>query len=603
MNFLGVRHIANEDNKGKISEWYDELLAKTDLVKVISAYVPLQKKGNTYWGCCPFHLEKTPSFSVSDSKQLYHCFGCKESGNALTFVKKMESVETIDAAKILAKDAGLEMPEFKFIKKDEGEFVQKRERLYALMREAAKHYHDNLISGKSPAASEYLKNRGVDKALAVKFGLGFSLNGSEIIEHLKALGYTEPEMKDAGLVENGANGYYDVFYDRLIIPIINGFKEVVAFGGRTLKPNPDFAKYRNSSQTLIFDKSKNIFGINLLKGKKLKDRKIEYIIMCEGYMDVIALHKAGFDTAVASMGTALTFSQAKQLKNYCSRIYISYDGDTAGQKATMRGLDILAEAGLSVRVVTLPEGLDPDDVIKKQGKDAYQKLLDEAKTLPAFKIDTLKNQYDFSDSEQKSKFAVEAVKVIKSLENPVEREDYIKIVQKLTNYSMSALLAQADITDVKPAAEPVIVIRPQSAQQNKTEKAKIFILAALANFCPYIDYSEDFVSLLADDFYAGLAQFFIICKTGGVNTVRSVYSRYGEEYKDKLNEILYYEFLAGDNAEKYKNCVTTLKMEALEKQKSRLVEEFSQTKNISLLKEVKNIDYKLKSLRDGTLDD
>lgn len=602
---IGEFSIAN-DTKGKLSEWYDELLAKTDIIKLISNYVPLKKKGNTHWGCCPFHLEKTPSFSVTESKQLYHCFGCKESGNAITFVKKIESIESFEAAKILAQSAGMEVPVFSSNqdKNSDEEFAAKRSRLYSLMREAAKHYHENLVSGKSRNASEYLQKREIDSSLITKFGLGYSLGGNAVIEHLKKSGYSEQEMKDAGLIEISANGAYDVFYDRLIIPIINNFKEVVAFGGRTLQPNPEFAKYRNSSQTPIFDKSKNIYGINLLKAKKLQDRNIEYIIMCEGYMDVITLHKAGFDTAVASMGTALTFAQSKLLKNYCNKVYISYDGDSAGQKATLRGLDILAEAGLNVKVVSLPEGLDPDDVIKKYGKQTYEKLLIQAQTLPAFKINALKKEYDLNLADEKSKFAVEAVKVIKALSNPVEMEEYLRIIQKLTNYSMSALLAQAGIAEADAAIEQIAPKSENTMQTgavNKSESAKMFVLTALANGCGYIDYTENFSSILDDPLYNELAEFFIKCRLNGGKSVSTVYNAFGDEYKEKLDKILYYEFLAGDNEQKYKNCVTTLKIDTLQKQKEELAQNWNKTKDIQLINEIKKIDIQLKELKNAEI--
>ena len=346
-------------------EFINELLKRSDIIKLISRYTPLTKKGGTYWGCCPFHHEKTPSFTVSEDRGLYHCFGCKAGGNVINFVSEIESVDKSEAIRILAKEAGLEVPQFKAGNKDYALEAKKRERLYKLMRDAARHYHENLYLPAASGARDYLKRREVGENLVKRFGLGYSVSGNEMILYLKGLGYTVSEMKDAGIAAQRADEYYDVFYGRLIFPIINNMGEVVSFGGRVLVNNPDFAKYRNGSQTVIFDKSRNIYAVNLLKKKK-QTSGLSYIIMTEGYMDVISLHKAGFDMAVASMGTSLTSVQAKLLKNYCERIYISYDGDGAGQKATLRGLDILSEAGLNVKVVQLPDGLDPDDVIKKQ---------------------------------------------------------------------------------------------------------------------------------------------------------------------------------------------------------------------------------------------
>ncbi len=252
-----------------------------------------------------------------------------------------------------------------------------------------------------------------------------------------------------------------MFYGRLIFPIINNLGEVVSFGGRVLVQNPDFAKYRNGSQTFIFDKSRNIYAVNLLKKRK-QTKGLEYVIMTEGYMDVISLHKAGFDTAVASMGTSLTQTQAKLIKNYCDRIYISYDGDGAGQKATLRGLDILAEAGLNVKVIKLPDGLDPDDVIKKKGAEFYAKLIEDAVTLTKFKIETLGKKYDLKRPDEKAKFAVEAAKVIKSLENPVEREEYLKLLHEMTGYTMNTLYKQTEMS-----APPEFTEKPSAQKERR----------------------------------------------------------------------------------------------------------------------------------------
>lgn len=552
-------------------EFIDELLAKTDLVRLVSRYLPLNKKGNTHWGCCPFHHEKDPSFAVNEAKQFYHCFGCKESGNALSFVQKMESVDFMDAVRLLAEDAKMEIPKFHSNGGKEKVEREKRERLCSLMREAARHYHENLSCKQAQIARDYLEKREVNESLQIKFGLGYSINGAEMIEYLSAKGYTKQEMKEAGLIEQRADAWYDVFYGRLIFPIINNFGDVVAFGGRTLKPDADFAKYRNSSQTPIFDKSKNIYGVNLLKKKKQKSN-VDYVIMTEGYMDVIALHKGGFDTAVASMGTALTVNQAKMLKNYSNRVYISYDGDTAGQKATMRGLDILADSGLSVRVVSLPEGMDPDDVIKKQGSEAYRKLLEEAQTLPAFKIQTLKNGYDLHDSEGKSKFAVEAIRVIKQLPNPVEQEEYINLVHDLTGYSKDVLRKQADLVAVKESEEKPEPKseNPQQASPHKESRAKDFILVSMLHEKTYVDYAQDFSFLLEDETCREIYTAVIedVKKFGGVR-VDTMFSRVSPQANELLARLIDYEFVEGDGEDKYFDCIRQLKIKQIEEEKKQ----------------------------------
>ncbi|MCL2797276.1 MAG: DNA primase [Firmicutes bacterium] len=622
----------------KKNDFYDELLAKTDIVRLISEYVPLSKKGASYWGCCPFHHEKTPSFSVSEEKQFYHCFGCGVSGNAFTFIKKIESVEFGDALRILAKKAGMEVPEFKSGPRvDEAEILKKKERLYQLMRDAARRYHENLTSGQAGEVREYLKNRGVDEKLTRKFGLGYAVNSSDMVSHLTECGYTPLEMKDAGITAVNEKGAYDVFYDRLIVPIINQLGEVVAFGGRTLQKNPSFAKYRNSSQTLIFDKSKTIYAVNLLQKRKQQKAAVEYVILCEGYMDVIALHTAGFDTAVASMGTALTFNQAKQLKNFSPRVLVSYDGDAAGQKATLRSLDILEEAGLAVRVVRLPDGLDPDDVVRKMGPQAYQSLLDAAIPLPAFKIEALKKQFDLSEPEGKSKFAVEAAKVIKALKNPVEQEEYLALVKDATGYSMEALRRQTDVSIPPPGSrrtgpqppdarfpvgrdgsliapplseEPPVYdadgsfdsAPPKPSSGGKAgAAAKRFVLASLAAQKEYVDFSANFEAFLSDSFSREVAMFFIANRKQKSESLAGLFYR-AEEFcaEGELNEILHYPFIEGDNAEKYAGCVLSLTESTLKKEKENLAQTYisadPQHKK-EILARLAQVDDKLKQLK------
>ena len=565
--------------------------------------MPLEKRGASYWGCCPFHHEKTPSFSVHNEKQFYHCFGCRESGNAFTFIKKIENVEFGDALKILAKRAGLEIPQRDGFKKDDADTLKRKERLYALMREAARHYHENLSKPEAAAAKAYLSQRGISGSLITKFGLGYSLNGSEMLTHLGSKGYTDAEMKDAGILAVSENGTYDVFYDRLIVPIINQFGEVVAFGGRTLIKNPDFAKYRNSSQTLIFDKSKTLYAVNLLQKQKQKQRAVPYIILCEGYMDVIALHAYGFDTAVASMGTSLTYAQAKQLKNFgTNRVYISYDGDTAGQRAALRGLDILDETGLNVRVIIMPDGIDPDDAVRKHGAAYYQKLLDQALPLPAFKIETLKKQYDLTDSQQKAQFAVEAAKVAKALTNPVEQEDYLKLIQTLTGYSLETLYRQTEIAP--PPLRTETQAEEKSAEApSKISAAKQFVLAAVAANKPYVDYSASF-DFLTDEFSRTAITYFLTNRKEKQESTASLYEMIDETFWPSLGEIQHYPFTKGNDTQKYyTDCVYELKRTALQAEHeylTRLAEKTSvPSEKLAALQKIQEINLKIQQLKHG----
>lgn len=554
----------------EFSDYITSVLDKTDIVSLISRYVKVERKGNTYWACCPFHHETQPSFSISADKQMFHCFGCKESGNALSFVKKMENVEFIDALKMLAEQAGMEIPDFKSGGRGSGHVDKKRrETLLNLMRDAARHYHENLSSPRAKIFNDYLEERVITQPMVRRFGLGASLDFNEMLDYLKSKGYTYEQINAAGIAEKKDGREYDVFGRRLMYPIIDNMNNVVAFGGRTLEKDVHFAKYRNSSQTEIFDKSKVIYGINLLKKRKAV-APIPYVIMAEGYMDVIALHKAGFDTAVASMGTALTTRQAKQLKLYSDLVYISYDGDTAGQKATLRGLDILRETGITVKVVRLPNGLDPDDVIKRDGAAGYQKLLDEAIPLTAYKIDVLQARYNLNDPDERAQFAIESTKVVTALNNPIEQEQYFNYIAKHTNFSVDALKRQANYA-VKTAPEKpqARIEQRQAAQRAKPlDDAVKFYLSSIVNGREYARCEKNVKEAMPDDFTANLYEW---CRDNVGFDRTDLEAAFGDE-NPLLNELFDYKQLPGDERQKFADVENELYRRVLETEIARLNE-------------------------------
>lgn len=587
----------------EFSDFIATVLDRTNIVDLVSRYTKLERKGNTYWACCPFHHEKTPSFTVVEDRQFFHCFGCGAGGNAITFLKKIENVEFYDALKMLAEKAGLEMP------KSSGGYGQrvdkeKREKLYTLMRDAARHYHDNLNNPRAKRFVDYLDERKLTGNMVTRFGLGASLDFTEMLDYLKSKGYTYEQMHDAGLADKKDGREYDVFGNRLMYPIIDNMNRVVAFGGRTLEKNPNFAKYRNSTQTEIFDKSNTIYGINLLKKRK-SQKPIDYVIMTEGYMDVIALHKGGFDTAVASMGTALTVKQARQIKMYSDLVYISYDGDTAGQKATMRGLDILRETGLIVKVVRLPDGLDPDDVIKRGGSAAYQKLLDEAVPLTAYKIDVLKSKYDLNDPDRRAMFAIDATGVVAALDNPVEQEQYLRYVSELTGFSTEALMRQADIA---PTASGHAVDRTAIAQQSlqsqqKTREksgarssqekaedaARTFLLASMLQARDFVDYDLDIGGAMPDEFSQRLYRF---CREKREDSPKLYEYEFDEEYAPELAALMNYRFIDGDGKKKFIDAERLLYRRVLTNERQALIAG-NDPADISRIKELNDEIYKL----------
>lgn len=419
--------------------WMSELLSKSDIAAIASEYTMLKPKGKRLWGCCPFHSEKTPSFSVSPDTQLYYCFGCHAGGSVVQFVMDIEKLTYIDAVKYLAQRAGMELPDEVDDEKLRKERAVK-ERLYAACKAAAMFYHQKLMSPEGKAAQQYLAKRGIDGAIATKFGLGYAPPGwDNLLTHLTAQGFSQRELISAGLAVQGSRegSCYDAYRDRVIFPIINTYKRVLGFGARTM--GDDTPKYLNTGDTPIFNKRNNLYAINLQKGQHNGD-----LIMVEGYMDVISLYKAGVKNAVASLGTALTQQQARLLKRFVPKVYISYDGDSAGQNATLRGLDILAKEGLEVRVIVIPDGMDPDDYARKYGGQEYLSLKDKAITLNAFKLDRLADGLNLNTPDGREEYAKKACALLAELQ-PVEQERYISPVSRRSGLSEETIRRQCGI--------------------------------------------------------------------------------------------------------------------------------------------------------------
>ncbi len=420
-------------------DWLEELKNRINIVDVVEGYVSLNRKGGKYWACCPFHHEKTPSFSV-DETGMYYCFGCHKGGDVISFVQDIEHTDFMGAVSILAAKAGMTVPEFSKKEGGTGISKRKRDRLYSLMREAASFYHKSLVGDAGKAARDYLENRGISRPTLTSFGLGFA-PGNALIDRLRDMGYSNDEMLDAGVAGTSKSGrLYDVLGGRLIVPIINNLKQVIAFGGRVLEKGEQ-PKYRNTKETVIFDKSRELFGQHTIK-KAMIEGAVDSVIMVEGYMDVISLYQAGIKNCMASMGTALTVQQARLLKRYADKVYISYDGDFAGQKATMRGLDILYGEGLSVKVVSVPGGKDPDEYVREFGKRGYMDLLSQAKPLFEYKLDKLAENYDLNVAEDRGAYAVEAVKVLYELKNPAQVEAYMDYISAKADIPKPVLVKQ-----------------------------------------------------------------------------------------------------------------------------------------------------------------
>lgn len=467
-----------------------QIKEKLDIVDLISGYISVSRKGRDYWACCPFHSEKTPSFQIRQDYQYYKCYGCGKSGDIITFVMDYENVTFSEAVEILAGKAGLELPQ----NNEDAEYIKKKEilnKIYEINRHTAYFYHKNLFSEQGKTGLEYFQSRNLDSQMITVFGLGYSCDYNSLPEYLSKKGYDIKSMKEAGVI--GINDFgkpFDFFGERIIIPIINAAGKVIGFTARLLDKKPDFAKYKNTSNTMAFDKRKNLFGINLLKKQHLQG--IRKVILVEGHMDVIGLYQYGITNVVASMGTSLTIEQCRELKRYADIVYVSFDGDSAGQNATLRSLDMLKKEGLEVRVVMLSGGLDPDDYVRQYGKESYEKLLNEAVPLIDFKLLSVKKKYNLTSYDDRAKYAKEAISILSGLSD-LEKSVYVDEVARLSSINKDVLLGQIGeyIENNNRNDKRHSVKEPKSTtKDNNVNVAAQFVLSAILHLENFVDFSE-----------------------------------------------------------------------------------------------------------------
>ena len=400
---------------------------------IVPAYVNLKRAGSNLVGLCPFHSEKSPSFHIFLDTQSFYCFGCGTGGDVITFIKKIENLEYIDALKLLADRAGLTLPEDNRMSEADKKL---RVKTLEMNKLAARFYFNNLKAEIGKNALEYLHKRNLDDGTIIQFGIGYAPDGwSTLTEYLKTKGFYKEDMVAAGLAKQGNNNsIYDRFRNRIIFPVIDLRGNVIAFSGRILDNTEP--KYLNSPETSVFIKGNNLFAMNFAKNSNTNR-----ILLAEGQIDVIALHKAGFTEAVATLGTAITPQQARLISRYCKEVVIAYDNDTAGQKAAQKANNLLSAVGLQVKVLTLPEGNDPDDYIKENGADKFKMLLEDGQNFTEYNIDKLRLKYNLNESSQKVEFLKEATEILSDLKNPVEREVYINIVAKQAGISNETMIS------------------------------------------------------------------------------------------------------------------------------------------------------------------
>lgn len=493
-------------------EWIDSVRERSDIVELIGSYVTLRRAGSNYTGLCPFHSERTPSFTVFPDTQSFFCFGCEAGGDAFTFVMRSENLEYPEAVEFLAKRAGIQIPET-HEDSDQPRGIS-RARAYELNRAAARFYRDCLFD---PAIGEagmnYLRDtRGLDTAVIRHFGLGYAPNEfGVLLPHLKSLGFTEEEMRQCFLCGRSQSGrYYDYFRGRVMFPVINTAGEVVAFSGRDVTGTSK-AKYLNSSDTPVFQKRKNLFALNFAKA-----HCAEQMILCEGNMDVVSMHAAGFENAVASLGTALTDEQARIMARYTKQVIIAYDGDSAGQRAAGRAMDIFARVGLDVRVLRITDAKDPDEYIRKFGTDAFARLLKGSSTGFSYRLDGVLNRYNIKEPEDRIKAAAELCSMVARVWSSAEREVYLQAVSERLGLPIDSLRrdverAQARIqrdrhqSEARAARMSALAlddrVNPEAAGNIRAAAAEDTVLGLMLLYEEHRRaVREGAVSLTADDF-------------------------------------------------------------------------------------------------------
>lgn len=580
-----------------LTDFIQQVKHANDIVDVVGSRIELRQRGSTYFARCPFHGEKTASFSVNRNLQIYKCFGCGESGDVIKFIQMFESCSFMEALEILAKRANLKMPETTAQKADQdfADKKKKRDVYFDICRETAVYYYKNFYSAQGTVAREYMEKRGFDAETLKKFGIGYSPDRYGLANYLSRK-FSLDDCAKCGVLQFTKNGdAMDALSDRLIIPIFNMQGKVIAFGGRGLdEKTVAYGKYKNTSETPLFVKKDNLFALNIAKEQK-QQTSLPNIVVVEGYMDVIAMYQAGFKRAVASMGTSLTENQAKLLSRLTDNIYICYDGDAAGQKATVRGMDILDEAGLEVKVMSVPENLDPDEYIKKYGSEAFEKLIDQALPLAEYKLTLLRKQFPIKGVDEATrnnnlpKFVKGVVKMLTQLADDERQTQYIAAASVETGFSQEYFRRK-----LKEKPEEATSEVPQ-ADSSET-LAKYFVAASLLTSQNYAYLKEK--PQCETSFLRNLFDYLWECrKNGDKPSVDMLYTVCPDATQAEYDRIIGVDFSPkryDKNAEYFAECVKIIVNENLKKQREQLKAQYaSDPSNTELLAKIAELNNKI----------
>ncbi len=475
-------------------DFIDKLKDRCTVYDIIAPYVSLERRGRNYWGCCPFHNDKKPSFSLDPERGTYRCWSCGKSGDIFSFLQDYKNMSFMEAVQFVAEKAGLEIPQEEETP-EKRELRRKFETGYAVLKETAKFYRDCLVSGQFPLPVDYLKSRGIDDNIIKKFGFGYSPDYDSLVARLVERGFSEESMLFAGVVRRGKNGVYDAEAKRLIVPLIDAKGRVVGFGGRRLDETM-LGKYVNTQATPIFEKHNLLYNLN-----NFVKLRTNTAILVEGYFDVISLVQAGIDNVLAAMGTAFTDQHCDLFVRYgVENIYVCFDGDSAGQSATLKSLDKLKDKGRVVKVVSLPDGMDPDDAVKKLGKEGFLELLEQAYPLIDYKLKLVETTFPPTTSDNKTKYAKAAVDVLVSLNDPVTAEVYVDEIAKLSGVQRETILNSIYSRTTKQEPAPIKKQVKESVAPKKIDSARLkagrVILASILEMADYVDFANDITPVL-----------------------------------------------------------------------------------------------------------
>lgn len=582
------------------NELKEEIRSANDIVEVISQYVVLKRSGRNYFGLCPFHNEKSPSFSVSPDRQYFHCFGCHKGGDVFNFISEIEKVSFKESVEILAERARIQLPTLENEGFNEKQYL--KDRMFKINIETAMFYHERLYKPLAKIAQDYVKQRKMDNATLKAFKVGYSGEYNELYKMLKAKGFKDEEILATGLVNKNDRGeYIDRFRKRLMFPIMTVNGKVVAFGGRRLDNNEKMAKYINSNENLIYSKKKHLFALNI--ARQTNDKRL---ILVEGYMDAISLHQRGIHNVVASLGTALTEEQARLLARYGEQIILSYDSDGAGQEAILRALEILTKLGCDARVLQMEGAKDPDEFIIKYGSGRFNLLVDNAISLVEFRIKMLKEKYNLENATDKVKFLKEITKVLAKVENKIEREIYIENVAKQYQISKEAIYAEVNKLTYTSAPTKEVLNRKINSETIKTEdvsdaiiKREKLVLYLLIN-----NYDEAFekikANILESDFKVEINKkiFKIITEANNLNqekVVSLVSNIEDQEIQNHISEIMVTDYEITSTEKCIEDIIIIYNKERLNNRKNEIIKQLDNTGNLSK-EDIMNLEKELNNI-------